>query len=144
MKPKTAEKLVKKLVPYWAKKLKVGKIYLLRDNRIWMGNYVRIWDDMQLFVYNSKRLSKWFKWELVFSIFHELAHLKKKALLEYMDDREKIEYIAETTALKWFKEYFPKYYPKWIKGMKKRLNNPKFLKGSVYRKAYMRIKEYND
>lgn len=145
MKQAVIEKQFKKLIPYWAKRLGLNKqIILTRDNRMWFWAYVNIYYGRYSITLNFKEMEKnnITKREIIHLIFHELGHLKKKALWRYMG-QIKSEYIAEKTALKWMKKYYPKYYKIHVNRMKLALSNQYYQKEKpYYRKAFLKIKEY--
>ena len=145
MTQKVIEKEIKKLINYWAQELCLSKkVVIRRDNRIYFLAVVGINDKKYYLKFNSKKISQiqYGHFELIHLVFHELAHLKKKAIYPYISNYSECEYIAEITALKWLKQYFPKYAKKHIKKMKKILQTRNYFKYPQYYKAFSQIKEY--
>lgn len=131
------------MMGYWGKILRVGPIVIIVEENL---------KDLMAYVYRSKGvqychfcpkdLRGLSQAEFVASVFHELAHLKRKAFWETVG-KEEAEYIAETQALIWLKKYNRKYYDQYVEQMRKEIKTPHYAKKhGFYEKAFARIKEY--
>jgi hypothetical protein len=142
---KKIEKRIKKLVPYWAKKLRMPtEIALKRDNRKFYPASVNIKYGKYRLTYNSKVMASDgynTHQRIIYLIFHELGHLKKKALHKYIG-KIKAEYIAEITALKWLKKYFRGYYKTHVNYMRGVVQNKHYFANAFHNRAFRLVKEY--
>ncbi len=116
-------------------KLKILKPTIYRDNRL--QKYVASVSGCgcsecgnMILRYNSKRIKRLEKWELIYIALHELGHVKTDA-----ETREEREYKAEKFAHKAIKKYYSKYYRKvlgytlWVVEHER----------GVYKRAYDRL-----
>ena len=141
---------MKREVEYWRKRLHIKPIDVTQDNNMWawmcVGSYIG--DNSKFYLhYNARKISRdnkpMSKNYLRYVIFHELAHLKKKAFRSILG-KLLAEYIAEYWAVKWSRKYLPqKDFIAIIKEMKEVLNDKEcYKKRPYYRKAFSKV--YDD
>lgn len=116
-------------------KLKILKPTIYRDNRLQtyvasVGGCSCLECQNMILRYNSKRIKRMDKWEIIYTALHELGHVKTDA-----KTREEREYKAEKFAHKAIKKYYPRYYRKvlrytlWVAEHER----------GVYKRAYDRL-----
>lgn len=104
------EKFFTDVVDKLCGKLKILKPTVYKDNRL--KDYVACVGGCAckdcgnvILRYNSKRINKLEKWELIYTALHEIGHIKTDA-----KTRMEREYKAEKFTHKAIKKYYPKYY----------------------------------
>lgn len=136
------QQVLAQLIAYWAKRLKVGPVVIVFDYTFkrWIA-YVSIQRGQQFMFVNAKKLrNNGYSQAVVMGIlFHEFGHLKRKAFASRYG-RVKSEYMAEIQALKWLKQYLPKYAEQYRNTIRHSLQTSHY-KG-YYRKAFSMIQDY--
>ncbi len=138
----------KKQVKYWSKKFKLGDINIIPDPNMWFTAFVGLNDGVKDMWYNSNKLRRLNKHDLMRMVFHELGHFKhpffnanhKYEYWEYLS----AEYTAEKQMFEWMKKYYPSYYKSLVKTCPKKIKRmlayPK--KYRFYFEAFSQIPEY--
>jgi len=137
-------KEIEHLFYYWCGRLKIkDKIEICRDNRIDTFMLVESLGNKHILRYNTKRIFHNKKAVILWTLFHEIGHIKNKLPYETDDEKIKSEMEAERYAFKIIKKYFPEEYKYILKRIKnKKLMNHYRKKEPVYYYAYRNLKEY--
>ena len=130
------EKYFQQIIYKFASKCKIKIPYIMKDNRLNMVGVfeAKIKDTNEpvwILKYNSKRVKKLKKWELIHIALHELGHIKTKST----DNISIAEYKAEKFALKAIKKYFPQYTERVLQYLTRFIGD----KRKHYREAYERL-----
>jgi len=114
-----------KMWGHWRKRLNLPDRPIVRDNR-YTGHLISIIDPdngLEELRYNSRHLSHWTKPMILFGIFHEFGHEKYYQEYGFIEDEDAVEELwAERYALRLLREHYPKYVPRCVAFMNKRLN----------------------
>lgn len=145
MKRETVDKIVREFVPYWSKRLGIPEIEIWQYSRMWCSANVNIHYNKYYLGYNRKSLADLNKRTIYHILFHELGHLKYRATYKYCG-KHYAEYIAETSAFKWMKKYYPEMYYKNLKDLKSFIAAMTLYKEEkqYYSQTFMNIKEYQE
>ena len=117
-------------IAFWAKRFKLGEIYLKRDNKTKYMGYISMYEGKPIFCYNMKYVNESKRYTEAF-IFHELGHIINKTYLwkkVKKIDKIRSEYLAE----KFCYEMTEKYFPNELERMTKQIFN------LVYRKDWQK------
>ncbi len=144
---KTKDQEFVELFRYWTGRLELqAEIPVVKDNRYDCHACVENCPKTRkpILKYNAKKLSRLSRAYLVFTVFHEIGHIRDK--VPYNTETQKVyaEYRAEKFALRMLKKHYPRLYRENLSLTRVLMADRKWIKeNNLHYKAFKKIREYN-
>jgi hypothetical protein len=145
---------IHKYIIYFLKKIDKKynrKIILFYDKKCKRANITVNSENISILTYGdglinrAKSLGKKWRYEIRYTILHEMGHILHPVPYETFKDKVNAEYVAERFCLNYLKEHFPATYKWCCKEGYALVHNPKWAtcKSELhYKRAWEQIEEY--